>query len=82
MTEGFTGAEIEQAVIDALYDAFDEGKPMTSVHIAGAIERVIPLSKSMPEEIRAMRSFVKEGRAKSASRTESAETEKGRRIRV
>lgn len=44
--EGFSGAELEQAVIDALYDAFELGRPLTDEDLARAISQTVPLSRS------------------------------------
>jgi SpoVK/Ycf46/Vps4 family AAA+-type ATPase len=63
---GFSGAEIEQAVISALYDAFDENQDVTQEILIEAIENTKPLSKVMAEEIQARRQWA-EGRTRSAS---------------
>ena len=41
-TEGYSGAELEQAVIDALYDAFDDGRPLEARDLARACEAIVP----------------------------------------
>jgi SpoVK/Ycf46/Vps4 family AAA+-type ATPase len=56
-TAGFSGAEIEQAVISALYDAFAEGRELEPVHLARAIEEARPLSVTMSEEIDRLRDW-------------------------
>lgn len=66
LTEGFSGAEIEEAVISGLYDAFHEGVEITTEHIARAIRETVPLSKTMNEEITFLRNWA-EGRARRAS---------------
>jgi SpoVK/Ycf46/Vps4 family AAA+-type ATPase len=52
-TEGFSGAEIEQAVISALYRAFAEGEnaKLSDKHLATAIAESVPLSRSMATRI-------------------------------
>lgn len=65
-SEGFSGAEIEQAVISGLYEAFDEGKPLTTEHIIANINATVPLSKMMEEEITTLRRWA-EKRARPAS---------------
>ena len=51
VTEGFNGAEIEQAVYGAMVDAFNDGRPLTEHDIIIAVGNIIPLSTTMKEEI-------------------------------
>jgi ATP-dependent 26S proteasome regulatory subunit len=44
-TGGFSGAELEQAVIDALYDAFDDGRPLEAEDVARACAAIVPLAR-------------------------------------
>ena len=62
----FSGAEIEEAIISALYDAFAEGKQLNTYHILASLAQTVPLAKTMEEQISALRSWA-EGRARSAS---------------
>ena len=55
ITDGLTGAEIEQAFIDAMYAAFCVGKEPTDAVIAKVMEDMVPLSKLMSEQIGALR---------------------------
>jgi len=67
-SRGYVGAEIEQAVNDAMYAAFADGvRDFTTDDISAALERQIPLSRSQQEVIDDLRSWLKEGRAQSAS---------------
>jgi SpoVK/Ycf46/Vps4 family AAA+-type ATPase len=50
-TEGFTGAEIEQAIINAMYHAFSEHREVTMSDIYSAIGSTVPLSVTMKEQI-------------------------------
>jgi SpoVK/Ycf46/Vps4 family AAA+-type ATPase len=54
---GFSGAEIEQAVISGLYDAFDDDRTLSSNDILSQIQTIIPLSKTMGESVQALRSW-------------------------
>lgn len=67
MSDGYTGAELEQAIVDAMYGAFDNGADITTADIVGAIQRTVPLSQSQREEIEQLRSWLRDGRAQSAS---------------
>jgi AAA+ superfamily predicted ATPase len=65
--DGFTGAELEQAVIDAMYQAFAEERDVRTEDIITAIARTVPLSKSQREVIERLRAWLRDGRAQSAS---------------
>jgi SpoVK/Ycf46/Vps4 family AAA+-type ATPase len=67
-SEGFTGAEIEQAVKSALFDAFDAGRNLQLEDVRRALKDTAPVSKTMKEKIDALREWVK-GRARSTSST-------------
>jgi len=56
-SEGYSGAEIEQAVIVALYDAFAERRPLEHTDLVRAIETMVPLSVTQAEQIRALRDW-------------------------
>lgn len=63
---GFSGAEIEQAVISALYDAFGSEQDLTNEHVMNAIKSSVPLSVTMAEQIAELRMWA-DKRAKRAS---------------
>jgi len=65
-TRGFSGAEIEQAVISALYDAFFEDAELDTARVERAAGEVIPLSMTMKERIDELREWAGT-RARSAS---------------
>jgi SpoVK/Ycf46/Vps4 family AAA+-type ATPase len=65
-SKDFSGAEIEEAVISALYEAFYAGQELTTEHILQALRQTVPLSKTMDEQINRLRSWA-EGRARNAS---------------
>ena len=56
-TEGFSGAEIEQAVVAALYAAHSAGESLQSVHIIDEINATKPLSVVMAERVAALREW-------------------------
>ncbi len=66
-SEGFSGAEIEQAVISALYAAFEHEREIGSEDVLAALQETVPLSVTMREEIGMVRQWAK-GRARPASR--------------
>lgn len=71
-SEGFSGAEIEQAIIDALYDAYDEDRELTTQDILRALESTVPLSRTMSESIEELRDWAAT-RARPASRRADVE---------
>ena len=64
--ENFSGAEIEQAIISALYDAFYARQDITDEFLLGSLTETVPLAKTMDEQISRLRSWA-EGRARNAS---------------
>lgn len=66
-SDGYTGAELEQAVIDAMYSAFAEERDIATEDVITAIARTVPLSKSQREVIERLRTWLRDGRAQSAS---------------
>ena len=71
-TDGYTGAEIEQAFCDALYDAFARQEEPTDLSIAMLLTEFVPLSKLMSEGIAALRKWA-QGRARTATAREHSE---------
>jgi MoxR-like ATPase len=57
--EGFTGAEIEQAVISGLYAAYADKAECTTEHVLAAIHATQPLSVIMHEGVGALRDWAK-----------------------
>ena len=58
---GYSGAEIEQAIVSALYEAFGEKKELTTQHLLAALKNSPPLSVTMAEKVAALREWA-EGR--------------------
>jgi SpoVK/Ycf46/Vps4 family AAA+-type ATPase len=56
-TEGFSGAELEQAIVSALYAAHAKQEPLSTGHVLDEIARTRPLSVVMHERIAAMRDW-------------------------
>jgi AAA+ superfamily predicted ATPase len=66
-SEGYVGAELEQAILDAMYVGFNEGREFTTQDVSHALSQQVPLSVSQRETIDALRGWLREGRAQSAS---------------
>lgn len=56
-TEGFSGAELEQAVVSAMYAAFSSGKELSETHLVEEAKRTNPLSVLMAERVRDLRQW-------------------------
>jgi SpoVK/Ycf46/Vps4 family AAA+-type ATPase len=65
-SEGFSGAEIEQAVVAALYTAFARRVELSTEHILDEIKATKPLSVTRAEEVEELREWAR-GRAVPAS---------------
>lgn len=65
-TEGFSGAEIEEAVNSALYDAFYAGEELATSHLLSVLSQAVPLARTMDAQISRLRQWA-EGRARNAS---------------
>jgi SpoVK/Ycf46/Vps4 family AAA+-type ATPase len=50
-SNGFSGAEIEQAIIGAMYEAFAEGRELTIDDLYRSLGRMVPLAVTMKEQI-------------------------------
>jgi len=66
---GFSGAEIEQAIISAMFDVFYEKQKLTTDTLAASLLETVPLSKTMGEDIDHLRDWAK-GRARLATSPE------------
>ncbi|MEN3110369.1 AAA family ATPase [Uliginosibacterium paludis] len=56
-SEGFTGAEIEQAIVAAMYEAHAARSPLDSAQLAAEMARTRPLSILMAESMAELRSW-------------------------
>jgi len=55
VADGFSGAEIEQAVIASLYRSLHQKTPLTSALVAEELRQTVPLSVSRREDIERVR---------------------------
>ncbi len=65
-SDGLSGAEIEQAVIAGLYEAFDKNRPLVMADLLEVLQETVPLSQMMAEEIESLRRWAGQ-RARRAS---------------
>ncbi|MBK6879371.1 MAG: AAA family ATPase [Elusimicrobia bacterium] len=66
MAEGFSGAEIEQAVIEGLHSAFAAGRDLSTEDLKNALAETVPLSTTMADQIGDLRTWART-RARPAS---------------
>jgi len=59
-TEGYSGAEIEQATIAGLYNALYQNQPLTTELLLQEIRSTVPLSVSRREDVEHLRSLAKD----------------------
>ncbi|MBI4665484.1 MAG: AAA family ATPase [Nitrospinae bacterium] len=65
-SKGYSGAEIEMAIVEAMHTAFAENREFISADISHAMELTVPLSRTMAENIEALRQWAQH-RARPAS---------------
>jgi len=74
---GYVGAEIEQAIVDAMVVGFnDDAREFNTADIERSLGRQVPMSRSAHERITALREWLREGRVQSASFVETVEAER------
>lgn len=56
-TEGFVGAEIEQVILSAVFEAFNESRDVTISDIVSCIQKTVPLSVTQSEQIMQIREW-------------------------
>lgn len=56
---GYSGAEIEQAAVAALFDAFSERRPLRRDDVVRAVAATVPLSVTQAEKLDAIREWAK-----------------------
>ncbi|MCA6573175.1 MAG: AAA family ATPase [Pseudanabaena sp. M57BS1SP1A06MG] len=59
VSDGFSGAEIEQSVIAAMYEAFAQDREFTQLDIISAVKSTTPLSRTMTEQVAALRDWAR-----------------------
>lgn len=79
-TEGFTGAEIEQCIIDALYVAFGKKSDLTTEFVLNSIDDTSPLSVINSSQIDGLKAWA-DGRCRYASSAKrSKQTKKTKQV--
>lgn len=68
-SEGWTGAEIEQFVISALTAARLDHQPMTDAHLYDALKEIVPLSRTMKEQVTQIRGWAFDRAVRASSKS-------------
>ena len=66
-TTDFSGAEIRQTIVEAMYIAFQEKREFTTEDILIAAEEIVPLAKINPKKIKNLYTWAVSGRIRLAS---------------
>ncbi len=66
-TGGYSGAELEQAVIEGMHFSFAEKREIMEKDLVKAVSELVPLSRTAKEQIDALKQWSSTGRARSAS---------------
>jgi len=66
-TDGFSGAELEQAVIEGMHISFSENRELMEKDLIKAVSELVPLSRTAKEQIDFLKEWSSTGRARSAS---------------
>ncbi|MBM5814931.1 MAG: AAA family ATPase, partial [Cyanobacteria bacterium M_DeepCast_100m_m1_067] len=66
-TVGFSGAELEQTVIEAMHLAFAEQREFGEADLIAAASQVVPLSRTAREQLETLQTWASSGRARPAS---------------
>ena len=64
--EKFSGAEIEESIVSAMYEAFAAGREVTAQDVRSAVKETVPLAVTQEEQIQALKDWAK-NRARRAS---------------
>jgi ATP-dependent 26S proteasome regulatory subunit len=67
-TPSFSGAEIEQILVEAMHIGFSQNRDFTTDDILEAASQTIPLAVTAQEQINALQEWANSGRARLASR--------------
>lgn len=67
-TPDFSGAEIEQTIIEAMHIGFSQNRDFTTDDILEAASQLVPLARTAPDQIKFLQDWAASGKARLASR--------------
>jgi len=68
-TPNFSGAEIEQAIVEAMHIGFSQERDFTTEDILEAASQIVPLARTAQEQVDALQAWAASGKARLASRS-------------
>lgn len=68
-TPDFSGAEIEQAIVEAMHLGFSQNRDFNTDDILTAASEMVPLARTAQEQIEALQAWAAAGKARMASRS-------------
>ncbi len=68
-TPNFSGAEIEQAIVEAMHIGFSQDRDFTTDDILEAASQIVPLARTAQEQVDALQAWAASGKARLASRS-------------
>ncbi|QIZ71129.1 AAA family ATPase [Oxynema aestuarii] len=68
-TPDFSGAEIEQSLIEAMHIGFSQNRDFTTDDILEAASQIVPLARTAQEQIQFLKDWAAAGKARLASRS-------------
>lgn len=74
-SKGYSGAEIEESIISAMFNVFYEKKQMTTEQLINSLRQTVPLSRTMSEDLEKLLKWA-QGRARPAT-SDALATEPG-----
>ncbi len=70
-TPDFSGAEIEQTLVEAMHIGFSQNRDFTTDDVLEAASQTVPLARTAQDQIEALQAWAAAGRARPASRFSS-----------
>jgi SpoVK/Ycf46/Vps4 family AAA+-type ATPase len=70
-TPDFSGAEIEQTLVEAMHIGFSQNRDFTTDDILEAASQIVPLARTAQEQIQQLQAWAAAGKARLASRHSS-----------
>jgi SpoVK/Ycf46/Vps4 family AAA+-type ATPase len=70
LSNGFSGAEIEQVIIEGMRLGFNDNREFTNEDILNSIQTLVPLARTKHKELEVLKSWAESGNVVNASKYE------------
>ena len=67
MAKKFSGAEIEEVIIESMHTAFSQNREFTIEDVIDSINQFVPLAYTAPENVESLQEWAESGKARLAS---------------